>query len=133
MKNRLLVLNVLTRSEDLQSSSHIALSHVSPCTFPIFAYRIPPVLPLHSVLRLVFTEENKHGIGLDFFASCISRSAGQKKLKMLQRFIIRVADHRFKLEQKIGTEAHARVQFCSDSVRSHAYFPWSKSAFRLQK
>ena len=36
---------------------------------------------------------------------------GLNKLKIL---IIRVADHRFKLEQKIGT--HAQAQFCSDSM-----------------
>ena len=57
-------------------------------------------------LRPVSTQENKHRIGLDFFPSCIIRTAGPKKLKILQLFIIRVVDHRFKLEQKIaGTES----------------------------
>ncbi len=72
-------------------------------------------------LRPVSTQENKHRIGLDFFTS----SAGPKKLKILQLFIIRVADHRFKLEQKIRTESP-----CAGSIlfRSHAYFPEWKSA-----
>ncbi len=51
------------------------------------------------------TQKNKHQIGLDFFPSCIIHTAGPKKLKILQLFIIRVADHRFKLEQKFGIES----------------------------
>jgi hypothetical protein len=70
-------------------------------------------------------------MGLDFFPSYITHTAGPKKLKILQLFIIRIADHRFKLEQKIAPKAHARVQFCSDPVRSHAYFPEWNSAFML--
>ena len=63
---------------------------------------------MNSFIRAIygrcFTQENKHRIGLDFFPSCIIRTARPKKLKILQLFIIRVADHSFKLEQKIGTE-----------------------------
>ncbi len=67
----------------------------------------------YAFLRPIFTLENKHRIGLDFFPSCIIRSAGLKKfnLKILQLFIIRAEDHRFKLEQKIGTESP-----CADSI-----------------
>ena len=35
----------------------------------------------------------------------LSTPPDQKKVKILQLFIIRVVDHRFKLEQKIGTES----------------------------
>ena len=46
-------------------------------------------------------------IGSDwtFFQFVLSTPPDQKKFKILQLFIIRVADHRFKLEQKIGTES----------------------------
>ena len=88
-------------------------------------------------LRPVSIQENKHRIGLDFFPSCIIRTAGPKKLKILQLFIIRVADHRFKplnwfkLEQKIGTESHARV---SENRRVSKYeFKLSKYEFKLSK
>ena len=49
----------------------------------------------------------KISIGSDwaFFHFVLSAQPDQKKLKILQLFIIRVADHRFKLEQKIGTES----------------------------
>jgi hypothetical protein len=54
----------------------------------------------------------KISIELDwtFFHLVLSAPLDQKKLKILQLFIIRVANHRFKLEQKIGTESpYARV------------------------
>ncbi len=47
----------------------------------------------------------KISVGSDqpgLFLSCIIHIAGPK---IFQLFIIRVADHRFKLEQKIGTES----------------------------
>ena len=48
----------------------------------------------------------KISIELNFFPPCIIRTTPeQKKLKILQLFIIRIADHKFKLEQKIGTES----------------------------
>ena len=49
----------------------------------------------------------KISIGSDwtFFHLVLSALPDQKKLKILQLFIIRVADHMFKLEQKIGTES----------------------------
>ena len=49
----------------------------------------------------------KISIGSDwtFFHLVLSTPLDQKKLKILQLFIIRVADHRFKLEQNIGTES----------------------------
>ncbi len=66
----------------------------------------------HKILRSVSTQ---HRIG---FPSCIIRTdrapncwnrayrtAGPKKLKLLQFFIIRVAGHRFKLKQKIGSKS----------------------------
>ncbi len=49
----------------------------------------------------------KISIGWDrtgLFPSCIIRTARPKRLKILQLSTMRVADHRFKLEQKIGTE-----------------------------
>ena len=61
-------------------------------------------------LRSVSTQENKHRIGLDLFPS--------KNL--------RVADHKFKLKQKIGTESPCPILF-----RSHAYFPEWKSAISI--
>ncbi len=62
---------------------------------------------LVEALRPVSTQENKHRIGLDFFPSCIIHTAEPKKVENTsdQLFIIRLADHRFKLEQKIGTES----------------------------
>ncbi len=59
----------------------------------------------------VSTQENKHRIGLDFSHLVLSTPSDKKKLKILQLFIIRVADHRFKLEQKIGTDSP-----CTDSI-----------------
>ena len=46
---------------------------------------------------------------------------------------IRVADHRFKLEQKIGSKSPCTGSICSDLVRSDAYFPEWKSAIRQSK
>ncbi len=66
------------------------------------------------MLRPVSTKENKHQTGL--FLSCI-----------------RVADHRFKLEQKIGSKSPCAASICSDLVRSDAYFPAWKSAIRQSK
>ncbi len=62
---------------------------------------------VYTQLRPVSTQENKLRIGSDwtFFHLVLSTPPDQKKLKILQHFIIRVADHRFKLEQKIGTES----------------------------
>ncbi len=64
--------------------------------------RVIPWLP-EAPIRPVSTKENKHRTELSPF--CTIHTAGPKKLKILQLFIIRVADHRFKLEQKIGTES----------------------------
>ena len=47
------------------------------------------------VIRPVFTRES----------FVLSAPPDRKKLKIMQLFIIRVADHGFKLEQKIGTES----------------------------
>ncbi len=77
-----------------------------------------------SVLRPVPTQENKHRIGSDrtFFHLVLSAPPDTKKLKILalQFFIIRVADHRLKLKQKIGTESPMRgfnfVPIRSDSM-----------------
>ena len=65
------------------------------------------------------TQENKYRIGQDFFPSCIIHTTGQKKLKILQLFIIWVADHRFKLEQKIGTDTQCAgsILFRSGPIR----------------
>ena len=75
-----------------------------------------------SRLRPVSTQENKHRIELNFFPSCIIRIAGPKKSKT-----IRVADHRFKLEQKIGTE---RICAASILFRSSLISCLWKSALR---
>ncbi len=84
----------------------------------------------------------KISIGSDrtgLFYLVLSALPDQKKLKILQLFIIRVADHMFKLgqkstEQKSVPKAHARVQFCSDPVRSHAYFPeWKPILKEIKK
>ena len=62
------------------------------------------------VLRPVSTQENKHRIGLDSFPSRIIHTAGPKKVENTSTLYLRVADHRFKLELKIGTESP-----CADS------------------
>ncbi len=111
--------------------------------------------------RLVFTQENKHRIGLDLFLSCIktlfhssqkptrklaartviqsqylkalaaslrvgfcdewksgfSHTAGPRKVENTSLFIIRVADHRFKLEQNLSIIYHLSI-FLSGNRRS---------------
>ncbi len=62
-------------------------------------------LPATLELRPVSTQENKHQIRPDFFRLVLSTPPDQKKLKILHLFIIWVTDHKFKLEQKIGTES----------------------------
>ena len=61
---------------------------------------------IHTILRPVSTQEKK-SIESDraFFYLVSSTPPDQTKLEILQLFIIRVADHRFKLEQKIGIES----------------------------
>ncbi len=89
--------NEIPRAQEL-ICMHTCSNHM-PCATH---WRIPT---LQAVSR--FPQENKHGIGSDwtFFHLELSTPPDQKKLKILQLFIIRVADHRFKLEQKIGTES----------------------------
>ncbi len=62
-------------------------------------------------LRPVFTQDR---IGLDFFPLVSSTPPDQKSRKY---FIIQVVDHRFKLEQRIGTESPMRG-FNSVPIRS---------------
>ena len=59
-------------------------------------------------------------IGWTFFHLVLSAPPDQKNLKILQPYKVWVADHRFKLEQKIGTES-----LCAGSIlfQFHAYFP----------
>ncbi len=60
------------------------------------------------VSRPVSTEENKHRMRSDwtfFHHLVLSAPPDQKKLKIVQLFIIRVVNHRFKLEQKTGSES----------------------------
>ncbi len=85
--------------------------------------RVSSVLVGVSV-RPVFTQESTSDrIELDFFSILhYPQLPDRKKMKILQLFIIRVADHRFKLEQKIGTEGHAMRGF-------NAYFPEWKLVF----
>ncbi len=68
---------------------------------------------------VLFTQENKDRIGLGFFHLVLWTPPDQEKLKILQFLIIRFGD-------QTGTErapkAHARVQFCSNPVRSDALF-----------
>ncbi len=60
-----------------------------------------------------------------FFHLVLSATLDQKKLKILQLFIIRVADHRPKPKQKIGTKSpFAWLQFCSDPVPIPCLFSW---------
>ncbi len=80
-----------------------------------------PLLKLPA-LRPVSTQEEKHWIGLGAFPSCIIHTARPKKLKILQLFIIGSCIGS-NLNSKLIPKAHARVQFYSGSVRSHAYFP----------
>ena len=65
-------------------------------------------------LRKISTESD-----WTFFHLVLSAPPDTKKLKILQLFIIWVADHRFKVSnwnRKLVPKAHARVQFCSDPV-----------------
>ncbi len=87
-------------------------------------------LPVRFCLRPVSTQENKHRIGLDFFPSCIIRTAGPKKVESTSTLYHPGCGS----QVQAGTEyshrkpMHARVQFCPDPVRSHAYFSEWKSA-----
>ncbi len=78
-------------------------------------------------LRPVYT--HKTGSYLDFGSDWTS--SGPKKLKILQLFIIRVADHRFKLEQKIGTKSPCAcsILFRSGPIR----FPEWKTVFTCSR
>ncbi len=75
------------------------------------------------------TQENKHRIGWDwtFFHLVLFAPPDQKKLKILQLFIIRVADRRFKLEQNIGTEipCAGSILFRGDPI--WCLFSWLES------
>ncbi len=82
---------------------------------------------VNGVLRPVSTQENKHRIGLDCFPSCIIHTAGPKKLKNTSTLFHRIIGSNW--NRKLVPKANARVQFCSDPVRSHAYFPEWKPAF----
>ena len=71
----------------------------------------------------------KMGIGSDSFPSFIIHTTEPKKLKILQLFIIdRITGSNW--NKKLVPKAHTRVQFCSDPVLSHAYFPEWKPAFK---
>ena len=52
----------------------------------------------------------------DFFQLVLSAQLAQKKLKILQLFIIQVVDHRFNLEQKIGTKSPCAGSICSGPI-----------------
>ncbi len=57
-------------------------------------------------LKMLTLKASLHsGSNCTFFHLVLSSPLDQKKLKILQLFFVRVADHRFKLEQKIGTES----------------------------
>ena len=68
-------------------------SHLSPIVGDLYCILFKQAKDLHAKDRPVSTQENKHRIRLDFFPSCIIHTARP------------VVDHRFKLEQKIGTES----------------------------
>ena len=86
----------------------------------------------HSVdWRPVSTQENKHRIGLDFFPSCIIHTAHQKSWKYFNSLSIGLQIIGSNWNRKLVAKANARVQFCSVSVRSDAYFPEWKSALTL--
>ncbi len=61
-----------------------------------------------------------------FFPSCIIHTAGRKKLKILQLFIIRVAITGSNWSRKLVLKAHVAGSIL---FRSHAYFPEWKSVF----
>ncbi len=60
--------------------------------------------PLSMSLKAGF-HSGKIGSDGTFFPLVLSTPPDQRVLKIFQLFIIQVADHRFKLEQKIGTES----------------------------
>ena len=78
-----------------------------------------------TILRPVFTQKM---IGLDYFASCIIHIAGPKKVDSLLSGL-QITGSNWNMNRKLVPKAHARVQFCSDQVRPHAYFPELKLAF----
>ena len=83
------------------------------------------------VLRLVSTQENKHRIGSDWtFSILYIHTAGPKKVGNTSTLYHRITGSNW--NRKLVPKAHARVQFCSDPVRSHAYFPEWKPAFTLK-
>ena len=77
--------------------------------------------------RLVSTQENKHRIGSDWtFTNLYYPHRRTKKVENTSTFSHRIIGSNW--NRKFVPKAHARVQFCSDPVRSHAYFPEWKPA-----
>ena len=68
-------------------------------------------------------------IGSDFFHLVLSAPPDQKKVENTSTLLssgLRIIGSNW--NRKLVPKAHARVQFCSDPVRSHAYFPLWKPA-----
>ena len=80
----------------------------------------------------VSTQEHKHQIGLDFFPSCIVRTAGPKKVENTStNYQWRITGSKW--NRKLVAKPHARVQFCYDLVRSHVYFPeWEPALIKRE-
>ncbi len=98
---------LLTVIENRDEERRSIQAKIFTCQIEIYFYRDCLKAGFHS------GKYCKHPIGSDwtFFHLVLDVSPDQKKLKILQLFIIRVADHRFKLEQKISTES-----LCAGSI-----------------
>ncbi len=82
-------------------------------------------------LRLVSTQENKHRIGSDWtFSNLYYPHRRTKKVENTSTFCHRIVGSNW--NRKFAPKAYSLVQFCSDPVRSHAYFPEWKPAFSEQ-
>ncbi len=110
-------------------------SHLSPIVGDLYCILFKQAKDLHAKDRPVSTQENKHRIGSDwtFFHLVLSTPPDQKNLKILQLFIIRVADHRFKMEQKIGTKSPCAGSILLRSGPILCFFLEWKSAFTMNK
>ena len=76
-------------------------------------------------------QENKHRIGLEFSRLVLICTAGPKKVENTSTLLssrLRITGSNW--NRQLVPKAHARVQFCSDPVRSHACFPEWKSALK---
>ena len=111
-------------------------NNINNCWAFIFKLKFKPrrragrVVDLKLFIYGLLRPENKHRIGLDFSPSCTIRTAGPKKVENTSTLyhLDCGSQVQTETENRHQKPMHARVQFCSDPVRSHAYFPEWKPA-----